>query len=210
MNVAFNNPPNIAATKNTAWRIGRVSKEFARCKSNDAYGFYKIDEAELGEVSDLVRVLSFKPKLEFTDRLQTPNPKHALNLWPFWSTRAGLLARDVCAAQKDRLIMAMFKNPDFKDRMKLAAEAKQKALEKLKAKPAVDPAIVAERIAAQAARDAAIAEKSAAKLAARQAIADEKAAAKALANAPKPQPKVATAAEMKAARDARYAARKMK
>jgi hypothetical protein len=106
--------------------------------------------------------------------------------------------------------MASFRDPGFQDRIKLAAEAKQKALAKLKAKPPVDAAVLAERIAAQAARDAAIAEKSAAKIAARQAAAKAKAAAIALANAPKPQPKLATAAEMKAARDARYAARKKK
>jgi Family of unknown function (DUF6481) len=104
--------------------------------------------------------------------------------------------------------MAAFKDPGFQDRIKLATEARQKALAGLKAKPAIDPAIVAERIAAKAARDAAIAEKSAAKRAARETAAAEKAAAIALANAPKPQPKIATAAEMKAARDARYARRK--
>ena len=107
--------------------------------------------------------------------------------------------------------MAMFTDPGFQDRIKLQNEAKQKALEALRNKPPVDEALVAQRIAAKAARDALEAEKRAAKLAARQALAEEKAAAKAAAiaaAAPKPPPKVATPAEMKAARDARYAARK--
>lgn len=107
--------------------------------------------------------------------------------------------------------MASFRDPGFQDRIKLAAEAKQKALEKLRSKPPVDEAVLAERRAAQAARDVIEAEKRATKLAARQAEIDRKAAEKAAfiaANAPKPPPKMPTAEEMKAARDARYAARK--
>jgi Family of unknown function (DUF6481) len=107
--------------------------------------------------------------------------------------------------------MAFFKDPGFQDRIKLAASAKQSALEKLRNKAPVDEAIVAQRVAAQAARDAAEAEKRAAKLAAREAEREEKAAAKAAAiaaAAPKAPPKLATPAEMKAIRDARYAARK--
>ncbi len=107
--------------------------------------------------------------------------------------------------------MAMFKDPSFQDRTKLRNEAKMKALEALRNKPPVDEAVVAQRIAAAAAKEAVEAEKRAAKAAARAAEAEEKAAAKAAAiaaAAPKPPPKLATAAEMKAARDARYAARK--
>jgi Family of unknown function (DUF6481) len=110
--------------------------------------------------------------------------------------------------KKDYQTMAAFRDPGFQDRIKLAADAKQRALTKLKAKAPVDAALVAERVATQAARDAAKIAASAAKIAARQAAAEEKAAAFALANAPKPQPKIATPAEMKAARDARYARRK--
>jgi dihydroorotase-like cyclic amidohydrolase len=107
--------------------------------------------------------------------------------------------------------MASFRDPGFQDRIKLAAEAKQKALEKLRSKPPVDEAELEARRVARVAKEAAEAEKRAAKLAARQAEAEAKAAAKAAAiaaNAPKPPPKMPTPEEMKAARDARYAARK--
>ncbi len=107
--------------------------------------------------------------------------------------------------------MAFFKDPGFQDRISLAAAAKLKALEKLRAKPPVDEAVLAERRAAQAEKAAKEAEKHAAKRAAKEAAlaqkAEEKAAALAAA-APKAPPKVPTPAEMKAARDARYAARK--
>lgn len=93
----------------------------------------------------------------------------------------------------------------FQDRLGRAAEAKQRALEKLKARPAADPQAVAERQAAQARRDAAKAEKAAAR---REAIAAERAqkaaAAAEKANVPPPL----TEEEKKQARDARYAARK--
>jgi len=109
--------------------------------------------------------------------------------------------------------MAGYKSPDFNERAAAAREAKQKALDQLREKPAIDPAVLAERQAAREARDAAAAERraarqraleeaKAAKLAEKQRIADEKAAAEA-AKAPK-----RTEAELKAARDARYAARK--
>ena len=109
--------------------------------------------------------------------------------------------------------MAMFNDPSFQDRIKLKNDAKMKALEALRNKAPVDEALVAERIAAKAAKEAIEAEKRAVKLAEREAEKAEKAAARAaaiLAAAPKPPPKVATPAEMKAARDARYAARKAK
>jgi hypothetical protein len=94
-----------------------------------------------------------------------------------------------------------FKNPTFQDRAGQAADARQKALEQLKQKPPRDQKVIAERIAAAEKREAAKAEKAAAKKAA-DAAAAEKKAAEAAANAP------ATEAEKKAARDARYAARK--
>ena len=87
------------------------------------------------------------------------------------------------------------------------AKARAKALEKLADAPKLDEATIAKRKAAQEAREAAIAEKSAAKRAAiAQAKADKQAAAKAKAEADAvPAP---TEAELKAARDAKYAARK--
>ncbi len=42
--------------------------------------------------------------------------------------------------------MPPFKDPSFQDRMGRAAEAKQKALDKLRAKPPVDEAVVAARL----------------------------------------------------------------
>jgi len=100
-----------------------------------------------------------------------------------------------------------FKEPTFQDRAALAAQAKQKALDKLRAKPPIDPAVAAERAAKKAARETAEREKSAARRAAQDAAKAEKiAAAAAAAEAAKAA--VPTEAELKAARDARYAARK--
>lgn len=110
--------------------------------------------------------------------------------------------------------MASFKEQTFQERAALAAKAKQAALDKLRAKPPVDEAVVAERLAAVEAREAALAKARAEKRAAReQAAAEKKAraeeAAAAAAEAAKVYvPKMPTEAEMKAARDARYAARK--
>ncbi|CAN5390214.1 hypothetical protein BH10PSE12_BH10PSE12_13040 [soil metagenome] len=118
--------------------------------------------------------------------------------------------------------MVSYKAPAFQDRLALAAQAKQKALDKLKAKPPVDEAVLAQRIAAAAAKEAAAAEKRAAKIAERERIEAEKAQAEAdrlqaeaeeAARIEAARPvvipvKVPSAAEMKAARDARYAARK--
>ena len=73
-----------------------------------------------------------------------------------------------------------FKDPSFQDRIGSAAKARQKALDQLRSKPPLDEKVVAER---QAAKDA-------------------EAAAKAVVPPPP------TEAERKAARDARYAARK--
>lgn len=91
-----------------------------------------------------------------------------------------------------------FKNPSFQDRIGSAAEAKAKALEQLRAKPPLDPQVVAERKAAAAAKAEREAHKAAEKKAAREA----EAAARTSVPAPP------TEAERKASRDARYAARK--
>lgn len=112
--------------------------------------------------------------------------------------------------------MASFKDPSFQDRAAAAANARQKALDKLKAKPAVDEAAMAERRRAWEAQQQALAEERAAKAEARAAAKAEKAAAKAAELAEKEAAaalkaerlKPASAADMKAARDARYAARK--
>ena len=111
--------------------------------------------------------------------------------------------------------MASFKNPSFQDRVASAGKAKQAALDRLKAKPPVDPAVMAERRqaweeqekvlaaerAAKAEANAAAQAEKAAQEAARKAEAEEVAALKAARLKP------ASAADMKAARDARYAAR---
>ena len=93
----------------------------------------------------------------------------------------------------------------FQDRAAQAAEAKQKALEHYRARPPVDESEAAERFAAGEERSAAKAEKAAAKKADRKA-AGEAAAADAAAKAAKAAPK--SEAELKAARDAKYAKRK--
>jgi hypothetical protein len=93
------------------------------------------------------------------------------------------------------------------------AKAKQKALDRLREKPPVDPALVEARVAASRKREAAQAERRAAKKEAEQAAAQaardelaarEAAEAERLA-AIKPPP---TEEERKLARDAKYAARK--
>jgi len=96
-------------------------------------------------------------------------------------------------------------NSSFQDRAAQAAKAKQKALEQYRSKPPVDEKAAAERLAAGQKRDAAKAEKAAAKKAEREEAANAAAAASA-AKAAEPAPP--TEAERKAARDARYAARK--
>ncbi len=108
-----------------------------------------------------------------------------------------------------------FKDPSFDDRTAAAAAAKQKALDMLRAKPALPPEEVAARKAAQEARDAAKLEAAAAKKAERdqekEAKAEARAAAKAAAEEArqksKPKP-IMTEEQRKAIRDARYAARK--
>ena len=104
--------------------------------------------------------------------------------------------------------MASFKNPSFQERTALAQQARQKALDQLRAKPPVDEAVLAERNAARLLREQAEAEARAAKLAAReQAKADKLARAAEAAEAAVAAVGM-TEAEQRAARDARYAARK--
>jgi hypothetical protein len=106
--------------------------------------------------------------------------------------------------------MAAYKNPSFQERNALAQQARQKALDQLRAKPPVDEAVLAERTAARLAREQAEAEARAAKLAAR-----EQAKADKLAKAQEAEQTALAAvgqteAEKQAARDARYAARKQR
>ncbi|WP_324751226.1 DUF6481 family protein [Sphingomonas sp. LY54] len=128
--------------------------------------------------------------------------------------RAGAADRSALAVRHTLLnrssgTMKPYSGPSFQDRVGRAAEAKQKALDNLRAKPAVDEEIVAERQAARLKREAAEAEKRAARKAAAEAAKQAKAAAKAevqskAASAPAPL----SEADKKLARDARYAARK--
>jgi hypothetical protein len=105
--------------------------------------------------------------------------------------------------------MPAYKDPGFQERRDAAAKAKAAALAKLRAKPPVDEAVLAAQTAARLEREAAEAEKrqlarqakEEAAAAARQQALDAAAAAAAV-------PAELTEAERKAARDARYAARK--
>ena len=104
--------------------------------------------------------------------------------------------------------MPPFKD-SFQDRVGQAAEAKRKALDKLKSKAPVDPAVAEARAEAARQREAKAEEKRAAKAEQARAAEEARAAeaaktAEAAASAPQPL----TEAERKAARDARYAARK--
>lgn len=108
--------------------------------------------------------------------------------------------------------MAGFKAPDFQDRAAASRAAKESALEKLRNKAPIDPEELERQREVAAAREAAAAEKRAARQqklaeekAERQAKKEAAAAAAAKAAAPKMQK---TAEELKAIRDARYAARK--
>ena len=104
--------------------------------------------------------------------------------------------------------MAGFKDLDFNERRAAAQKAREAALAKLKARPPVDEAEQARRRAEQQAREAAAAEKRRAAKQARLEAEDQARADKAQeveSVAAKP-----TEAELKAARDARYAARKQR
>jgi len=112
----------------------------------------------------------------------------------------------IAAIDHDGWTMTAYKSPDFNERAAAARAAKQSALDKLRNKPAPDPALVAQRQAAQAAREAAAAEKREARRAAAEEARIAKAAAAEAAEAAKAPPQ--SEAELKASRDARYAARK--
>ena len=109
------------------------------------------------------------------------------------------------AASTPEITNLSFKDPSFQDRIGSAAEARSKALEQLRSKPPLDDQVVAERQAARAERERKEAERSAAKKAAQQAAKNAKLAEAAAKAAVPPPP---TEEERKAARDARYAARK--
>lgn len=106
--------------------------------------------------------------------------------------------------------MKGYQQPGFEDRVAAAKRAKAEALEKLRSKPKVDEAELALRIERERAREAAAAEKrAAAKLAKEQALAEKQEQARLAAEAEEAaRPKQRTPEELKAARDARYAARK--
>jgi hypothetical protein len=112
--------------------------------------------------------------------------------------------------------LASFKDPSFQDRVASARNAKQKALDQLKAMPPADEAVMAARRQEREARERALQEERAAKAQERAAAKAEKAAnkaaelaaAEAAAALKAARLKPSTPEEMKAARDARYAARK--
>jgi hypothetical protein len=104
--------------------------------------------------------------------------------------------------------MPPFKD-SFQDRVGQAAEAKRKALDKLKSKPPVDEAVAEARAEAARQREAKAEEKRAAKAEAARAVEEARAAEAAkTAEAAASAPRALTEAEKKAARDAKYAARK--
>lgn len=109
--------------------------------------------------------------------------------------------------------MARYKVPDFEERAAMARTAKQSALEMLRNKAAPDPMMIAERRAALAVREAlAIERRTARQLAAAEVKAAKLAttALKSEASGADTSPVEHSASDLKAARDARYAARKAK
>ena len=113
--------------------------------------------------------------------------------------------------------MPAFKTPDFNERAAASKAAKQQLLQQYRNRPEPDPVEVARKRANREARETARSERQAAKLAdierakaeaERVAVAADAAAIAQAEAAKAKQPKVPTAAELKAARDARYAARK--
>ena len=112
--------------------------------------------------------------------------------------------------------MPLFTDPSFQDRVASAGKAKQKALDQLKSKPAPDQARMAElRRSWEVKQQTLAAERSARNDALKTAKAEKAAnkaaeieAARVAAELKAARLKPATAEEMKAARDARYAARK--
>lgn len=108
-----------------------------------------------------------------------------------------------------------YKEPSFQERTAAAARSRTSALEKLQARPPLSQDEIERRVAVQAAKDAAANAKREAVMLARQAAAEAKAerareAARLdeLAAQEAATDTVQTESELKAARDARYAARK--
>ena len=95
--------------------------------------------------------------------------------------------------------MKSYKDPSFQDRVGRAAEAKKKALDRLRSKPPLDEKIVAERQATRLKREAAELEGRAAKKASEQAVREAKAAEAAAKIVAVPRPP--TDAERKIERD---------
>lgn len=112
--------------------------------------------------------------------------------------------------------MAAFKDPSFQERVASASKAKQKALDQLRSMPAIDPALIAKRRQERESREQALADSRAAKAQEKAAAKAEKASIKAAEEATADAAAALKAArlkpsspeEMKAERDARYAARK--
>lgn len=115
--------------------------------------------------------------------------------------------------------MKGFKDPNFRDRIDAANKARQKALEKFQTRPKDDdPEVQARKTARQeaaAAREQRVAERKAAKKAEEERLAADRAAAEAAEKAEREARQIREAeeqaelkAKQKAARDARYAARK--
>jgi hypothetical protein len=111
--------------------------------------------------------------------------------------------------------VAFYKDPSFQDRVAAAGKAKQKALDKLKARPLADETVMAERRQSWEKQEQARSQERAAKAEANAVAKAEKASAKAAqegeaeaaAFLKAARLKPASSAEMKSARDARYAAR---
>lgn len=113
--------------------------------------------------------------------------------------------------------MSAHKDDNFGNRLSAAANAKKAMLERFRARPSPnDPATLERQAARKAisdARDARIAERKAARAAEAARLADEekaKIAEQAAQKAETLRGAATLAAEQKAARDARYAARKMR
>jgi len=141
----------------------------------------------------------------------------ALQPWSRFGTFRRTELRSLTATPAEReYVLPSFKDPSFQDRVASAVKARQKALDQLRAKPPVDEALMAKRRQEREVREQALADDRALKADANAAAKAEKAAANAsqLAEAEAAAAlkaarlKPASPEQMKAARDARYAARK--
>jgi len=106
--------------------------------------------------------------------------------------------------------MTKYRDPSFQERIASAARAREDVLARLKSKPPLDEGVAAARVAAQRLKDAAKQEeRRLARLAADEAKAAKRAEReKQAASGAAAQKPELTEAERKAARDARYLARK--